>query len=234
MNTIEIIAEIGQNHNGDMTLAKQLIQAASELGADVAKFQLYDAKALFPKENNPWYDYNLKTELSKDQVHELSEVCQQHNIEFMASVFDETRIAWLEALGIKRYKVASRSIHDQALLQALCHTNKPLIVSLGHWQEPQFPTLAAKQVDYLYCVSKYPTELSDLHFNQVDFTKYSGFSDHTIGIAASQIAMARGAKIIEKHFTLDKKMYGPDHVCSMDGDELAALCSFKNQLLTAL
>ena len=91
---MEIIAEIGQNHNGDIGLAIELIYAASENGADVAKFQLYDAKKLFSKKNNPWYEYNCKTELSRDDVELLSQKCLEVGIEFMASVFDIPRIEW--------------------------------------------------------------------------------------------------------------------------------------------
>lgn len=234
MNTIEIIAEIGQNHNGDMDIAKKLIQAAKEVGADVAKFQLYDAKALFPQEGNPWYEYNLSTEISKTQLIELYQECQKYEIEFMASVFDVERIQWLEELNVKRYKIASRSIHDETLIHHLEQTNKPLIASLGYWTKKHFPNIKSSKVDYLYCISKYPTDLSDLKFSHVDFTQYSGFSDHTLGIAASQIAMSRGARIIEKHLTLDKSMYGPDHLCSMNIDELAQLCVFRDQLLSSM
>ena len=116
---MEIIAEIGQNHNGDMALARQLIRSAKENGADVAKFQLYDARALFPKEGNEWFDYNCKTELSHDQIRELADECRRAGIEFMASVFDVERIAWLEEVGVKRHKIASRSIHDVALIESL-------------------------------------------------------------------------------------------------------------------
>lgn len=234
MNTIEIIAEIGQNHNGDMALAKELIRHAKKAGADVAKFQLYDAKRLFPKENNPWYDYNLATEISKDDLYTLADECNAVGIEFMASVFDTERIEWLEAIEVKRYKIASRSIFDTDLITGLIQTQKPIIASLGHWKENSFPVINAKKVDYLYCVSKYPTALSDLNLNTVDFKKYSGFSDHTIGISASQIAMAKGAWIIEKHFTSDKTMHGPDHSCSMDVDELKQLCHFRDDLLESL
>jgi len=224
---MEIIAEIGQNHNGDMELAKELISAAKENGASCAKFQLFDAVALFPKEGNPWFDYNCKTELSRGQLHLLNEECQKVGIEFMASVFDIERIAWLEDIGVKRHKVASRSIHEKELIDALCATNKRLLVSLGMWKEEAFPQIDAPGgVDFLYCVSKYPTEFSDLHFNDVSFDRYAGFSDHTIGIEAPQIAIARGAGIIEKHFTLDKDMYGPDHSGSMTPDELKELSDF--------
>lgn len=232
---MKIIAEIGQNHNGDMSIAKDLIWAAKESGADVAKFQLYEANALFTKEGNIWFDYNCKTELSRDQVGFLSDECSRANIEFMASVFDLERIEWLESLGVKRHKVASRSITNVTLVKALINTEKDLIVSLGMWTEKEFPKFeTTAKVDYLYCVSKYPTAMSDLHLASVDFTKYSGFSDHTIGISATLMAMSRGANIIEKHFTLDKQMFGPDHQGSMTPKELSFINQFKTELYEAM
>jgi sialic acid synthase SpsE len=233
---MEIIAEVGQNHNGDMGLAVELIHAAKECGADVAKFQVYDARVLFPpKEKNQWFDYNCKTELTRDQVHLLSQECNKLEIEFMASVFDVERIAWLEEVGVKRYKVASRSVGDCELIAALVNTRKPLLVSLGCWNKKAFPKISSPApVDFLYCVSKYPTPLSDLKLGKVDFSKYAGFSDHTLGVAAPMVAMARGARVIEKHLTLDKKMYGPDHACSLTPDELEQLCQFRQELKQCL
>ena len=227
---MEIIAEIGQNHNGDMGQAKELIQSAAENGADVAKFQLYDARALFSKEGNPWYEYNCRTELSRDQLEELFEECQRVGIEFMTSVFDVERIDWTEALGVKRYKIASRSIKDDALIQAFIETDKQIIASLGMWDGDDFPVINTKTgVQYLYCVSKYPTELEDLRFSEVSFDRYAGFSDHSIGITASIAACARGAGLLEKHFTLDKTLFGPDHEGSMCPTELAEISKFRNE-----
>jgi sialic acid synthase SpsE len=225
---MEIIAEIGQNHNGDMGLAHALIDAAKAAGADTAKFQVYDAVALFPRENNPWYEYNCKTELTRPQVEDLARHCADVGIEFMASVFDVERVAWLEAVGMRRYKLASRSVRDSALIDAVTATGKPLLVSLGMWDGADFPAVAAPGgVNFLYCVSKYPTPPEDLQLATVDFTRYAGFSDHTLGIVAAQVACARGARILEKHFTIDKTMYGPDHEGSMTPDELAALSAFR-------
>lgn len=233
--SVEIIAEIGQNHNGDMALARELIQAAHEAGADVAKFQLYDAPALFPREGNEWFDYNCQTELSREQIVELAAECERTGIEFMASVFDVERIAWLEDVGVKRYKVASRSVREAGLVEALARTGKPLLVSLGMWDKAQFPDIkTAGDVSFLYCVSQYPAPLDQLHLQEVDFSRYAGFSDHTIGIHAAQIALARGARILEKHFTLDKTMFGPDHACSMTPDELVALNAYRKDLLLCL
>lgn len=232
---MEIIAEIGQNHNGDIGLALEMIHSVKENGADVAKFQLYDAVKLFPKENNPWYEYNCKTELTREQVHLLNEECKKVNIEFMASVFDHERILWLEEIGVKRHKIASRSINDIELINAICKTGKPLLVSLGMWYKKELPFIPTKsKVDFLYCISKYPTSLEDLHFKDVDFIKYSGFSDHTIGVNAPIAAMARGAGIIEKHFTIDKKMYGPDHEGSMIPHELKFIDQFRKDFIKIL
>lgn len=227
-----IIAEIGQNHNGDMDLAVELIKEAKKNGADIAKFQLYDAKALFPKEGNPWYDYNCKTEISRDDLNMLNNVCKEEGIEFMASVFDIERIAWLEEIGVKRHKIASRSIHEKEFIDAVLATNKQVLISLGMWDGEEFPVFNTtnENIDFLYCIAKYPTELTDLKFANVNFRNYAGFSDHTIGVNAPITAMAMGAQIIEKHFTLDKNMYGPDHTGSMDPAELKQLDTFRKEL----
>jgi sialic acid synthase SpsE len=231
---MEIIAEIGQNHNGDIELARRLIHAAKESGADVAKFQLYDARLLFSREGNPWFDYNCATELSREDVEVLNRTCDEAGIEFMASVFDVERVAWLEAVGVKRYKLASRSVRDRALIDAVVDTGKPVLVSLGMWNETEFPAIPASEVGYLYCISKYPTPLEDLYLGKVDFTQYAGFSDHSIGISAAVAALARGAGLIEKHFTLDKTMHGPDHEGSMTPDELRNLANFREDFRQCL
>lgn len=232
---MEIIAEIGQNHNGDMELARRLIWEAKNCGADVAKFQIYDARALFPKEGNEWFEYNCKTELSRDDVTALFEECAKADITFMASVFDVERVGWLQELGSPRIKIASRSIRDHALIAAAVAANQSLLVSLGHWAEPEFPQIDAPAgVEFLYCVSRYPTLLEDVRLSAVDFTRYAGFSDHTIGLTAPMAAFARGARIVEKHFTLDKAAYGPDHSGSMTPDELKMLSVFRDELARCL
>jgi len=223
---VDIIAEIGQNHNGDMNVAKELIRLAKLNGANIVKFQLYDAKALFPKENNIWYDYNLSTEITKEQFYILYDTCQKYDIEFMASVFDEERLEWLEEVGVLRHKVASRVIDDKILLKKIAGTHKETLVSLGMWNQKDFPDTSIKNVKFLYCKSIYPTPLDAYNFDEIDFSIYSGLSDHSIGTVASKIAIARGANIIEKHFTLNKGMYGPDHICSITPNELSELSEF--------
>jgi len=230
---MRIIAEIGQNHNGDMTLASELIKAAKRGGADVAKFQVYSAKDLFPKDNNPWYEYNCKTELSFEDLKTLKQLCDREKIEFMASVFDTERITWLEKLNVSTYKIASRSINDERLILNVIKTKKPILISLGMWNKKELPCFKGN-IKYLYCISKYPTALEEINFSEIDFNKYYGFSDHSVGISASIIALSRGAQIVEKHFTLDKNMFGPDHSGSMTEDELKELSNFRDNLSLCL
>lgn len=226
---MEIIAEIGQNHNGDMALAKELVVAAKENGADVAKFQLFDAKALFSPDNNPWYEYNLSTELSFEQAEELAAYCDENDIEFMASAFDPERVDWLEKLGVKRHKIASRVLNDPETLAAYSKTGKPLLFSLGFYKGEGFPVLETSgPLSFLHCIAEYPTPLEHVGLAKVDFRVFGGFSDHTEGISAAVAAFARGAAVVEKHFTLDKTMYGPDHAGSMTPAELAQLSAFRD------
>jgi len=225
-----IIAEIGQNHNGDLEIAKKLIRSAREKGADIVKFQLYDVDRIFPPDFQ-WYKEAKEAQLTKEQVLELAGYCENVGIEFSTSVFDLERLQWTEELGMKRYKIASRSIYEEELINKIASTGKDIMVSLGMYKEDSFPEINTKgKVDFLYCVAKYPTMPEDLDFLNVDFRKYAGFSDHTIGITASLIAMARGARIIEKHFTLDKQMYGPDHSGSMNPNELGQLVRYSQQI----
>jgi N,N'-diacetyllegionaminate synthase len=231
---ILIIAEIGQNHNGDMEIARKLISVAREEGADIAKFQLYEVDTIFPP-SFEWYQEAKEAQLTREQVRELADWCREAGIEFMASVFDIERVAWCEEIGMRRYKIASRSINDKQLIDAVAGTGKDIIASLGMYQGKKFPRIDTRgRVDFLYCVARYPTLPQDLDFGQVDFKKYSGFSDHTIGIEAALVAMARGARIIEKHFTLDKKMHGPDHAGSMEPQELRQIVEFARRFESIL
>jgi N-acetylneuraminate synthase/N,N'-diacetyllegionaminate synthase len=225
-----IIAEIGQNHNGSMDIAKKLIRLAKGKGADIAKFQLYDVDKIFTPDFE-WYKEGKEAQLSKEQVFYLANECNKVGIEFMVSVFDLERFGWTEEIGMKQYKIASRSIYERELIDAIASTGKDMVVSLGMWKGEGFPVIKTSgRLDFLYCVSKYPTMPEDLDFLHVDFNKYSGFSDHTIGIETSIVAMSRGARIIEKHFTLDKTMHGPDHSISMEPDELEQLVKYAKKI----
>ena len=224
---MEIIAEIGQNHNGSMMLAKELIVAAKENGADVAKFQIFNAKKLFKKKGNKWYKNNLEAELSVDQIFELNDVCKKNNIEFMASVFQKEFIKLTESIKMKRYKIASRSINDTKLLKEIITTKKPIIASLGMWKKKIFPLNNLHNIKYLFCISKYPAPKSQIKFSKQFFKKYDGFSDHTLGLDKAKQSIKFGAQILEKHFTLDKNLPGPDHILSILPHELKDLHNYR-------
>ena len=243
MRPIEIIAEAGINHNGDMETAKKLIHEAKKAGADVIKFQLYDPRKRPDIEQHPWKDIVLQSRLTKRQLYFLDQECDRADIEFMCSVFDVERVGWLEEIGVKRYKIASKSIHDKELAEAITATGKPVIVSYGMresgketwidkltWEKDMSTSLKC-----LYCVSNYPTALSDIDFYDNDgysiFDSLAhGFSDHTVGITVSIVAMSLGARIIEKHFTTSRVLSGPDHLLSCEPDELRQLCSFRDDI----
>jgi N-acetylneuraminate synthase/N,N'-diacetyllegionaminate synthase len=225
-----IIAEIGINHNGNIHLAHELIRQAKFCGADIAKFQFYSPSKIFgPKGSYPDrknYEFALKVQFGFEEAKTLKKWCDEEGIEFMASVFDLERFEWMEQLKVKRYKIASRSVQEKELCQKILDTKKETFISLGFWKDKDVP-YKDKNARYLYCVPKYPCAYEDVKFPE-SFKKsiYQGFSDHCIGIEASLVAAARGAKIIEKHFTLNKGLVGPDHICSMVPEELSILSKY--------
>ena len=215
-----IIAEVGQNFQGDIGLAKHLICLAKENGADLVKFQLYDSKKL--------YGEYQPTELSKEQAFMLFDYGKEIGIEVFFSVFDIERVKWCEEMKINQYKLAFSMRKDQDLLEALYRTRKHVIISTNRIEK------YVTGWSYLYCIPHYPTPLSELWFslNPFDFY-YDGYSDHTIGLDACKIALARGAQIIEKHFAIDHKT-GVDAEWSMTPDELAELVRFSKVAEKAL
>lgn len=228
---VSIIAEIGQNHNGNMDIARRLIWKAKECGADYAKFQVYDADKLY--KDSEWYESCKKAELTKDQVAMLKAECERVGIKFLASVFDVERVDWLEELGVKEYKVASRCIHDTELLNKLESTGKDLIISLGMLDGKELPEFPPEmKVRYMYCVSKYPAEFDDIDFKEMIIR--DGFSDHTSDLRAAKEAIEYGVPLIERHFTLHKDMEGPDHKLSSNPEELYELCHYKNIKLSII
>ena len=236
MSHIEIIAEIGINHQGDMSLAAQMIRTAKKCGADVAKFQIYTPSVILDRDHPqiaPWWDLIKATELSLENVKMLKRICDEEGIEFLASVFEPEKVAWTEEIRVKRYKIAARSVYNEPLLTAIGKTGKPVIASLSdRYQRTAYPPFRDYDIKpkWLYCVSEYPAPLSTIKFNKGTFSQYSGFSDHTIGITASVVAMSLGAQIIEKHFTLNKHWPGPDHACSIEPDDLAKLCQTRKEI----
>jgi len=231
-----LIAEIGQNHCGSMVLARRLIFEAKRNGADLAKFQLYDSKKI--------YGEYQKSELSKEQAFMLFNYGKEAGIEVFFSVFDVGRVRWCEEMGVKRYKIASRSNTDFDLIDAIIATNKPIIISVSstpmidanhptvRWFNKD-PNLRLPPIDHLYCIPHYPTALDELHFRINSFAVYSGFSDHTLNLTASKVAISRGAKIIERHFCINKQT-GVDAPWSMTPSELRELREFYDVAQEAL
>jgi sialic acid synthase SpsE len=222
-----IIAEIGINHNGSIHLAHELIRQAKISGADVAKFQFYDPYKIFGPAgtfpNAEALTQALTVQFGFEQARQLKTWCDQEGIEFMASVFDLERFDWVQSLGVRRHKIASRAAQDRELCERMLATGLETFVSLGFWTGDAVP-YAQPNARYLYCVPKYPCPYEDVILpSTFADSVYAGFSDHTIGIEASLVAVGRGARVIEKHFTLNKGLPGPDHICSATPDELAEL-----------
>jgi len=240
---LEVIAEIGINHNGNMNLAHELIRQAAICGADVVKFQAYSVDALFGpggEDDNPEIYAGVKPlEFDYDQFVQLKKWTDEEGIEFMCSVFDIERLGWMEKIGVKRHKIASRvSKLNHDLAQKIVDTGKECFVSRGMGGQG-FNGKHHGQLRQLYCVSEYPTEFTSLKMPERFKGMLSpfssgyapwGFSDHTLGIESALVAVGRGALAIEKHFTLDKSAEGFDHICSVTPPELETLCKLGKQM----
>jgi sialic acid synthase SpsE len=225
-----IIAEIGINHNGNIHLAHEMIRQARDAGADIAKFQFYDPYKIFgPEGSHPdaaALAQALTVQFGFNEAKQLKAWCDLEGIEFMASAFDLERFGWMQELGVRRHKVASRSVQDRELCERILATGQEAFISLGFWTGTGVP-YPQPNARYLYCVPKYPCPLEALSLPRAfSDSIYQGFSDHAIGIEASLVAVGRGARIIEKHFTLNKGLAGPDHICSATPAELADLVRY--------
>lgn len=210
------IAEIGLNHNGNWGLAYELIRQARRAGADIAKFQLGWRSG--PGEMN---------EITPEILRQLKRWCDDFDIELMFSVFTPEAYELVRPLNLSRCKIASRTVKDHpALVRTIAAEGKMTIISLGMWDRPELPIEKADHIRYLWCRSRYPCEPRDLIGLPRDFraTPYDGYSDHTIGIEAALLAIARGATIIEKHLTLDKSDTTiRDHALSATPDEFRTM-----------
>lgn len=243
-----IIAEAGVNHNGDLNLAHQFIDVAVECGADAVKFQTFNADQLVTRAA-PKATYQLATtdagesqfemlrrlELDAEAHNALIEHCHDKHITFLSTPFDETSADLLETLGIPAFKIPSGEITNLSYLTHLAKKSKPMIVSTGMAYLGEVET-AVRTIEtagnhalaLLQCVSNYPANPADInlrsmHTMQLAFNVPVGYSDHTPGIEVSLAAIALGACIIEKHFTLDRNLPGPDHQASAEPAEFAAL-----------
>ena len=227
-----IIAECGINHNGDMSLALKLIDAAVKAGADAVKFQLYEAQLLAPPGEKR--EMLLQCQLSPVQMRTLASYCVQYDIAFLCTPFDKGSADALQHI-VPRFKIGSGQANDADFVAYVAAFGKPLIISTGMSDFADIRhTLAAVKFDVpvtlLHCVSLYPTpadkaDLRRMLWMMRDFACPIGYSDHTEGIDIALAAVALGAVVIEKHLTLDKAMPGPDHRASITPDEFAALVS---------
>jgi|TARA_B110001452_G_scaffold140046_1_gene116386 sialic acid synthase SpsE len=190
------IAEIGLNHNGNFDLCFELIKQAKAAGANIVKFQL------------GWRDKpNEMNQFDKKRISQLIEWAKYFEIELLFSIISENAWELIKPFNFKKFKIASRTVkHDMNLAKKILKGSKETIVSLGMWDKKKPPFPQNKKIFYLWCLSKYPCEPRDLKNLPKNFNKshYYGYSDHSIGIETSILAISRGAKIVEKHFTLDK------------------------------
>ena len=235
-----IIAEVGSNHDGKLEQAKKLIDIAAEAGVDAVKFQAFKAYKLFNKiKNKDIVDKLEKLELREEWYKELFDYTNEKGLIFISSVFDEDSVDLLDNLGIAAYKVASYELTHIPLLEYIAKRNKPIILSTGMANESEVKeavkciySTGNRQVVILHCVSQYPAKPENVNLNSLLTLKRIfdcpiGFSDHTETIYAPLAAVTLGAKAIEKHFTLDKSLPGPDHAYALEPEEL-------KQMVTAI
>jgi N-acetylneuraminate synthase/sialic acid synthase len=241
-----VIAEIGLNHNGDPELAAQLVRTAAAAGVDAVKFQKRDTKALITQElyDSPytaWYSYGTTygehreaLELSVEDLAKLQQLSESLNVVFFASAWDLPSVEVCEELGVPVYKVASADVTNIPLLERLAETGKPLIMSTGMSTEDEIATAVDvirrhhDQLVLLHCVSTYPSEFDEINLATIPWlrTRFDcpvGYSGHERGIAVSSAAVAIGSCVVERHFTLDRAMKGPDHAASLEPPGLMKL-----------
>ena len=253
-NHVFVIAEIGNNHNGSIDLAYEMIDKAKESGVDCVKFQMrhinevYRKKSLLKSGEDLGTEYIIdllnRFELSVDQHKKLSEYCNEIGIYYMCTPWDLTSIEVLESFNVEAYKVASADLTNIPLIHSLIQTNKPLILSTGMstLEEIKFSAnyLDKHNASYalLHCNSTYPAPVQDINLNFIPTLKNIhntvGYSGHERGINVTLAAVALGATIVERHFTLDRLMEGPDHAASLEYDEFKSLVSGIREIEKAL
>ncbi|MFA6449531.1 MAG: N-acetylneuraminate synthase [bacterium] len=246
-----IIAEAGSNHNRDFNTALGMIDIATAAGADAVKFQTYSAESLYSKktptmqylkngkllkEGETVWDMIKRVEMPREWHHDLARHCAKKGVIFLSTPFDLQAVKELEAVHVAAYKIASFEITHIPLLRAAARTGKPVILSTGMADlsdiELALETIYGEgntTVALLHCAISYPPKYEDLNLRAMDTMRQAfgvpvGFSDHTLGIISDVAAVARGASIIEKHFTLNRSMPGPDHAFSLEPGELKSMC----------
>ena len=248
MNKVIIIAEAGVNHNGDIQVAKKLIDVAVDAGVDYVKFQTFKVDNLVSKSakkakyqsinindgDDSQYTMLKKLELSHENHLELMSYCLERDIEFFSTAFDVEGVNYLNDLGLSFFKIPSGEITNYPYLKAIALCGKPVVMSTGMCSEIEIKQaldvlmkfgLKKDFISILHCNTEYPTPMQDVNLKAMlaigkTFGVQIGYSDHTLGIEVPIAAVALGAKIIEKHFTLDRTLPGPDHVASLEPNEL--------------
>lgn len=256
-----VIAEIGANHNGDMGLAKEMIDSAADCGAHAVKFQSWDPSSLIAREEydrNQHYDDSPKKHfgslkemvekyyLRKEQHFELNDYCKSMGVIFCSTPFSANEVDLLNECEVPFFKVASMDINNFQLLAYLAEQNKPIILSTGMSTLGEIETAlnllhkkGQDEVALLHCISIYPPDNKDIHLHNIPMLQQTfgvpvGFSDHSIGYSIPLAAVAVGACIIEKHFTTDKDLPGWDHDISADPSELRIICNESKNINEAL
>lgn len=257
-----IIAEAGVNHNGSIEIAKKLIDAATEAGADYVKFQTFKAANLVSKsakkatyqvintgkEEETQYDMLKKLELSETYHHDLIKHCKKKNIQFFSTAFDNPSLIFLSELGLKLVKIPSGEITNLPYLQLAASLFDQVIISTGMADMSEIKAaldvflnagINKENITILHCNTEYPTPMTDVNLLamqaiQKELGTKVGYSDHTAGIEVPIAAVALGAQIIEKHFTLDKNMPGPDHKASLEPNELKAMIAAIRNIESAM
>lgn len=247
-----IIAEAGVNHNGDVRLAKKLVDAAKEAKADAVKFQAFKAekiatrsaeKAEYQTKNTRRKESQLmmlkRLELRDEDFRELHDYAKKKNIIFLSSAFDRESVDLLNGLGVPAFKIASGELTNYPLLKYTAEKRKPIVLSTGMSTLDEIGNAlkvikenGTDDIVLLHCVTSYPAKIEDTNLKVMEtlrrkFMLPVGFSDHTLGITIPMAAVALGAVLIEKHFTLDRDLPGPDHKSSLEPNEL-------KQMITAI
>ena len=249
MNKTLIIAEAGVNHNGSIEMAKQLIDTAAIAGVDYVKFQTFKAEKLVTKEakqaeyqqrnaaDDSQYAMLKKLELSQAQHEELVSYCRQKGVRFLSTAFDLESIDYLHSVNLGLWKIPSGEITNYPYLKKIAQYGEPVIMSTGMCSMDDVEQainvllkngLTKEQITLLHCNTEYPTPMPDVNLRAMlqmkeKFGVRVGYSDHTKGIEVPIAAVALGAEVIEKHFTLDRNLPGPDHKASLEPNELKAM-----------
>lgn len=242
-NECYVIAEAGLNHNGSMEIAKKLIDLASSAGADAVKFQKRTVNKLattdylnqkddrFPQFGKTYKEIREYLEFDEKEYVDLKEYCKKKQIDFIVTAFDIEAVDFLEKVGVEIYKLASHSLTNVDLIKYISKLKKPTILSTGMSMVDELDLAVDIFIKnqcplaLMHCVSSYPTPDNECNLSLIDFIhkKYNvvtGYSGHELGYLPSILAVARGAKIIERHFTLDKNLTGFDHKISLEPNEL--------------